>query len=456
MGGTGVGDVWEKGRGWIRSASRRLEARRRRLEARRIAREAQGHHAAIGRSWIEAELAARLAARAGLRAEDFLRARLARYAAALPMPLEALGVDVRMENGEPVVRARVKVTLTGERAAPWAPAPHEQRELDHARAEVRTLGERASAARERVDALQRSVADDLASGKLAANPELLEASPEQRGRPPVPPGWPQAFLNASAAALLGAAALRMSAPAMALAGLSADELGYAFRTAPLPAGAALLFGLAAAVSVFAFLHVAAERGLELLRGASTTRRPAVLALAGGAAVALSSAVALAAVRPGQLVTPLLLVVVPLGAVFLVRQSRALAAGRAEALAAALEWDRSQARNAGERARRGEGIARAEAMLAAAVRELALAEERLRALEERTAEDARTAAALAVRAERRTERLAESLAAALELDRYAFLRRAAAIGLSPATGVRPFRSRPSPLDPGVGGPLEAAG
>lgn len=455
MGGTGVGDVWEKGISWLRSASGRLEARRRRLEARRLAREAQApRHAVLARSWLEAEIAARAAVRAGIRAEDFLRARLARYAAALPTPLEALGVEVRMENGEPVVRARIPVTLTGARAAPWAPAPHDQRELDHARAEVRMLADRAAAARERVDALQRTIADDLAAGTLAPNPELLEASPEQRGRPPVPPGWPQAFLKAAAAALLGAAALRMSAPAMALAGLSADELAYALRTAPLPAGAALLFGFAAAVSVFALLHVAAARGLELLAGAGTARRPAVLFVAGGAALALSSAVALAAVRPGPLATPLLLVVVPLGAVFLVRQADALAAVRAEALAAALEWDRAQARNAGERARRGEGISRAEAVLAAAVREHAAAEQRLRALEERTSEDARVAAALAARAERRTERLAESLAAALELDRYAFLRRASAA--HGAVDVRPFRSRPSSLEPSVGGPLEAAG
>jgi hypothetical protein len=181
----------------------------------------------------------------------------------------------------------------------------------------------------------------------------------------------------------------------------------------------------------------------------------VLGLAGGAAVALAGAVALSATRPGLLAGPLLLVTVPLGAVFLARQARRLAARRAEAMAAALDWDRVQARDAGDRARRGESISRIEEALAAAARDLDAAERRLRTLEQRSADDAREAEALAARASLSGDRLAESLAAALELDRYAFLRRAAAVARS-AADVRPLRTRPSPVDPTVRGPLEAAG
>jgi hypothetical protein len=452
MGTAGVGGLFERTVAWSRAVSARLDAARRRREARRIAREAQAARPAVARRWIEAELAAKLAVRSGIRAEDFLRARLARYAAALPLPLDALGIAVQMEGGEPVIRARPRPA--GAAGDAWAPPAHEQRALEEARAEERSLAGRITVARERLDALLRGLTDDLASGKLAANPELLQASPEQRGRPPVPPTWPTTFLRFLAAALLAAASVRMSGPAMALAGLSADELTRALGAQPVASGAALLFGVAASVSVFAFLNAASERALELLQGASPARRPALLVLAGGAAVALSTAVALAAVRPAA-ASPLLLVVVPLGAVFLARQADRLAAARAEAGAAALEWDRAQARQASERARRGEGIGRAEELLAEAVREHALAEARLRTLEQRGAEDARVAAALAARAERRSERLAESLAAALELDRYAFLRRASAQARA-AADVRPFRSRPSPVEPTVGGPLEAAG
>ena len=92
------------------------------------------------------------------------------------------------------------------------------------------------------------------------------------------------------------------------------------------------------------------------------------------------------------------------------------------------------------------------MLAAALRAHALAEERLRGLEGHAAEEAREAERLATESVRRVQRLAEVLAAALELDRYAYLRRAAALARDGAA-VRPIRSRPASVDPGR---LEAAG
>src|SRR6266496_3682819 len=60
----------------------------------------------VARSRVAAALEARLAVRAGVRLGDFLRHRLAKYAARLPLPLEALPVAVTIEGGEPVVRPR--------------------------------------------------------------------------------------------------------------------------------------------------------------------------------------------------------------------------------------------------------------------------------------------------------------------------------------------------------------
>jgi hypothetical protein len=142
-------------------------------------------------------------------------------------------------------------------------------------------------------------------------------------------------------------------------------------------------------------------------------------------------------------------------VLLLRQASRLEAQRAQLVAAALEWDRSRAREAGERARRAEAVASAEALLAAALRDHALAEQRLRALERWAAEEAREVELAASESARRVEQVAEALAAALELDRYAFIRRAAVRARDEAA-IRPIRSRPPPVEPGVGGRLEAAG
>src|SRR5262245_535072 len=60
----------------------------------------------VPRSRLAAALDARLAVRSGVRLDDFLRHRLARYAARLPIPLEALPVTFDVEGGEAVVRPR--------------------------------------------------------------------------------------------------------------------------------------------------------------------------------------------------------------------------------------------------------------------------------------------------------------------------------------------------------------
>ncbi len=450
MGTAGVVGVMERAAALVRRSRAQLTAARRRRDARRLAQEtAPGRRATIARSWLEAELSARIAVRSGVRGDDYLRARLARYAAALPMPLEARGVGVSFENGEPVIRAR------GGAPSPASPPAHSARELEEARGETIALSDRVAAARAHLDGLLRAVSEDLASGTLPGDPALLDASPEQRGRPPVPSPAPPLFLGGLALALLASAGFRMAEPAFALAGLSPETLAADLARDGLSTVSALLFGLGAAVAAFAFLSVAIERGGELLAGTAQPRRQTIVAVAAGAAFALSAAVALSATHPALLTAPVLLLTAPLGAVFLARQAGRLAAVRAQALVAALEWDRGQAGRAAERARRGESITRAEAALAGAAQALEAAEARLQALEQRSADEAREAALLAARAAVLGERLAESLAAALELDRYAFLRRAAVVARAGAD-VRPLRTRRPTPDPTVRGPLEAAG
>jgi hypothetical protein len=450
----GVHDLVSRGTGWVHNVAGRLESRRRRSHARRLARAAQrAGQVSFRRTWVEAEVAARMAVRSGVRIDDFLRARVARYAATLPVPLEELGIDVTVEGGDPVVHARAARPNPGTPRA--ADSGGVTSEIEAARVELATLVARVNTARARLDDMARSVAEELASGKLPAAPGQVEASLEQCGRPPVPHPAPHLLLRGLSFALLGSAAYRMATPALALTGLSTDDLLGAFAREPLSAAAGVLFGTGAAVSVYAFLNVAVERWHELLSSASTSRRPTALTLSGAAAVLLSTAVALAAIRPGLMAGPLLLVCVPLAAVLLLRQASRLQAQRAHAFAAALEWDRARAREAGERARRAEGIAGAERVLAAALDDHDSAEQRLRTLERRSAEEAREAELLSAEGARRLERLAEALAAALELDRYAFVRRSTALARE-QHAVRSLRSRPAAVDSGVGDGLEAAG
>ncbi len=454
-GPAGVLDLFAHGRGWLRRAAYLLEASRQRRQARQLARAAERRaRGSFHRNWIEAEVSARLAVRSGVRAEDFLRSRVARYAATLPVPLEELGIDVRMENGEPMIRIRSSRAFTAGPAAGAADPAPDSPEMLEARAQLASHTERVASARARLDALAHAVAEDLASGKLPATPGQIDASLEQCGRPPVPHPAPPVLLRSLSLALLAAAAYRMAGPALAVAGLSADDLAGAFAHDRLSTVAGLMFGVGAAVAVYTFLDVAVERWHDILRTASAAHRPMVLGVAGASAILLSGAVALAAIRPGLMAGPLLLVCVPLAAVLLLRKAGQLEAEHGQASAAALEWDRSRARDAGERARRGEGVASAEAVLAAALRDHAVSEHRLRALENGKAELTRQEALVAGERARRMERMAESLAAGLELDRYAFIRRTAALALEEAP-VRPIRSRPAAIDSGVGGRLEAA-
>lgn len=455
QGPAGVLSVVARGAAWLRRAAAQLEMRRRNSRARRLARQVEREQRrSLSRTWVEAEISARLAVRSGVRLEDFLRARVARYAAMLPVPLDELGVDVSIEGGDPIIRLRGSRSAA-EAASPVTPSPacYLAEEIRGASAQLAATADRVGAARARVDALAHAVAEDLASGRLPAAPGQVDASLEQCGRPPVPHPAPHLLLRSLSLALLASAAYRMAGPALAVSGLSSEDLGGAVARDPIATVAGILFGLGAAVSVYAFLNVAVQRGSELLGAASAERRPAVLGAAGGAAVALSAAVTLAAIRPGLMAGPLLLVCVPLATVLLLRQAARLEALRAQAAAAALEWDRVRAREAGERARRGEGVAAAEAALATAVQEQAAAERRLRALEKRSIDEAREAELVAAESARGLERLAEALAAALELDRYAFVRRAAILARDGAP-VRQLRARPAPVEPG--GRFEAAG
>jgi hypothetical protein len=389
----------------------------------------------LRRSRLGAALDARLAVRSGVRLDDFLRHRLARYAVRLPVTLEELPVTFDVEGGEAVVRPRPPPRRAGPDARaeppPFARAlvaregPNAARELRAAEAALDGLDARVAAARARLDALEVELAEAMSRREVVA-PARIEATPEQLGRPPVPSPAFAAGLRVLVAALLAAEAWRF-----APAGIEAS-----LRATPVPAGLALALAVGAAAAAFTFAGAAAARAAEAISlAAAPARRGLLLAAAAGAAL-LGPAVVVAAAASGRRAELALLAVVPFAGAVLWRWADALGRARAVAAAAALDWDRERAREALERGRREEVRARAQARLAEAEGERAQARRRLAQLH-RLAVGVERSAELAARSEaRRLDRLAEGLACALELDRYLYLR------LSAAEQARAYLERPA--------------
>jgi hypothetical protein len=402
---------------------------------------------------------ARLAVRSGVRLEDFLRHRLATYAAQLHVPTSELPVVVGVEGGEPVVRTRpvppayMGPTLRRDEAR-WLRAlvdregPVASREIRDAEADVDALDARIADHRRRADALAARLGEDLEAGLVAAPPRI-DASPEQAGRPPVPHAAPVVALRALAGALLAAESWQLARPVLALSGHDAGALGAEAARDPVGLGLALAFALGAATSVFVLADAAVRRAAELVGGAEGSRRRRWLAAI--AASAAAAAIALATVGAGLAPDPapraVLLSAIPFATALLLRAAAALAAVRAVSLEAALAWDRARVREAAERAQRTDALALARADVARLEAERGRAARRLRALQARAIAADRTAAEEADARARSLDRLSDALASALELDRYAFVRLASAG--SRETLVRPARDRASDrFEPGM--------
>lgn len=452
--GIGGADI----RRWLQSA---LEGLRQRSSAPRAPTRAQRRLVPrLGRSRTGVALEARAAVRAGIRLDDFLRHRLARYAAELPVALEALPVEIDVEGGEPVVRARPRAAGSaalgaslGTRSAepPWLRALL-QREGAGAVAEIRdaeatldALAARADAARARIDEVTAALADDLSRGRITA-PVEIDATAEQLGRPPVPLPWPALLLRGFALALLAAETWRLSGPILGRMGLAVDDLPGALERAPLSTGLALAFALGASGAIFSLLAVAVRRAAELVATPGARGHRALLAMAVISASGLAAAVAGVAAAPARWAETVLLLAVPLAGVQAMRHAARLSRRRAAAEAAALEWDRERTRELVERGRRAGVVTEAERALQRIEDERAEARRRLRALERRAVEAHQAAEAAAQAEAARLDRLSEALVGALELDRYAYLRRAA--GRDPRA--QPRVDRPVLLEPAPAG------
>jgi hypothetical protein len=440
MGGGAEGVVHGRGHAARRIIDTIGEAwRERASEKRALAAPARVAEPRLRRSHLAAALDARLAVRSGVRLDDFLRHRLARYASRLPVPLEELPITVDVEGGEAVIRPRPARRAPVSAAPAEVPAftraladregPYAARELRDAETALDRLDARAAAARARLDALQADLAAALSSGQLAARPDV-NATAEQLGRPPVPPALPVHALRAFVAILVAAEAWRFAGPVLAASGIDAAALEHALRTRPVPAALALAFATGAAAAAFTFAGAALARAAAAISSAAEPRRRPLLLAASAVAALLVPGIAAAAGAPERWAGLALLATVPFAGAILWRAATGLAARRDAAAEAALGWDRARAAEAVERGRREEVVARAAAELAAAEAERGVARRRLQQLH-RLAVGADRAAAVAARAEAsRLDRLSEGLACALELDRYLYIRLAAERSLAP--------------------------
>jgi hypothetical protein len=160
---------------------------------------------------------------AGVPLADFLRARLARYVAGLPVPRARLPIRIELVGGE------VRATPV-EEAPPAAPAagdarialaalegPAAERRWAEARARLAALEAEEEAARRRAEAVAARLADDVASGALVPSPDPAQSAREL-GRPPVQSPAGALALGALSLAATLAAAWAAALPMLLAAG----------------------------------------------------------------------------------------------------------------------------------------------------------------------------------------------------------------------------------------------
>jgi hypothetical protein len=397
----------------------------------------------VSRSWAAAFWQARVSVRAGVLLDDYLRARLARYLAGLPVPRSGLPMSVEVEDGAIAVRpaepSRRDAAPRDEGHDAWlAPlvdveGPAVRQEANELEIRLSILEGEIDAARKRAEELSRRLDADVAAGLVAAPPGV-EATAEQMGRPTVRSAAPHVLLGAFAAACVAAETWQVAVPLLAAAGVDAGRLGAEWAARPLETTFALLFALGVSAGLFALAAGGHSAATTVYRGEVDARRGRWLAASGLAAATLAGlmAAALAGIRGAHSVTPawtyvLLLLAVPLATALILRAAKRESGRRRDELVAALQWDRARAQALADRARRLDELGWAEDEVGVLDRQRDAARRRLRELSARAVAAAHLATDAVQRERAALSRLAQSLIGALELDRYEFIRQASGRG-----------------------------
>ncbi len=414
---------------------------------------------AIRRSWLAAFWHARISIRAGVPLDDFLRSRHARYLAGLPHARLPLAVEI--DDGQIAVRpvtpepAEAPPAREPETHDAWltpliaVEGPAVRQEAAELEIRLVALDGELEVARQRTDALSRKLAADVAAGAVAA-PASVDATAEQLGRPALRSTTPHAAMLAFAAASILAETWQVTLPLLRVAGVDPSALPVAVSRRPADVLLAAVFGLGVCAGLFGLAHVGLDARVQAYRGDPDLRRRNWLVTGGSVAFAAAAVVASAVaslpsaaaggMAPWTFVA--LLLVVPVATSLVLRAARRDRESRAAEVAAALAWDRERAKTLADRARRAEEVSIAEAQERDLEQRRDAARRRLREIHARAMQADRLQKDAAHRERAALARVAQSLVAALELDRYEFVRQAAARG---ATALVAPRRRPAPAE-----------
>ncbi len=391
--------------------------------------------------WLSSFWAARLAVRAGIPLEDFLRHRLSQHLGTSPVPPARLPASLSIaEDGTVTCRPLDPAP----RRAPWldsflraegsaALGP----EIQLTQADAARLAARIEPQRKRVDEVQRELEEATRAAEIADPDD--EAQARQMGRPTVP--FPLGLaLQLFALALLLAEAWQLAVPCLEAAGIRTRDIAAELVRNPVGVALGSVFALGASVSLFALALLALRRGGEILEARPAPGRRLWTAAASASAVVFAAAMAwsIAGARPsvhrsvdlGHARMTLFLgsLTIPITTAWLVRVASGLQAAREAAVALARSWDQEHYTSLAGLSRRAAVLAEEERRLARLEADRAEALRHLRGLQQRNATAERLAADAADQEEQALARLAQAITAALELDRYEYVRHAAAHGI----------------------------
>lgn len=385
-------------------------------------------------AWWSSYSSARLAVRSGIPLDAFLRHRLSRRLARLPVPPSALPVAFRIDASGNVVAAPADephqpAWLTSYLRAHGTAAVQSEVLLGHA--EAARLAARIDAQRRRVEDATRTFEESTRGAELADPGD--EAQAEQMGRPAVPRPL-GIVLQAFALVLLVGESWPIAIPCLAAGGIDTTHLVAEAQRDPLAVALGSAFAVGASAALFLLAHAALGRTVR-----ASTRRPlAVAAGVLGATAIVALGWASAGVRGGadlpltggyaRLVLFLAAVAIPFAGAWLVAAGSQLERARAAAAGLARAWDQEHYRVLADVSRKAAALAEEEARLARLEAERAAVVRRTNALQHRAATAERLASDAAAEEAEELAEIVQVVAAALEQDRYEWVRHASSRGV----------------------------